>query len=303
MGLLVDLASRSLKGARAYQEDTCAFAADSEGAARGADLGARIEPAPSRTPKGEDLVAVLADGMGGHAGGARASQIACRHFLEAFTAARGAPDERLTLALMAANQAMANTVATEPDLSGMGSTLIGVTVSEAGLRWISVGDSPLYLWRKGEMALVNEDHSLAPLLDVLVAEGSMSIEEARRHPNRHFLRSAVTGEDIDLIDLAETSLPLETGDVVVLASDGVQTLAVETIAKAIETAEANGADAIAEALIAAVEAACASHQDNTTVMVLKVLRAGSAASTGEALYEASKTAIVEPRTRTAGRGA
>jgi len=275
--LLVDLASRSIKGARAYQEDTCAFAADSEGAARGADLGARIEPGPAEAAGRQDLVAVLADGMGGHAGGARASQIACKRFLETFKGTPGAPEQRLHQSLMAANQAIADAVVAEPQLDGMGSTLVGVAVIHEGLRWISVGDSPLYLWRAGEIALVNEDHSLGPLLDVLAAEGSIGIEEALRHPNRHFLRSAVTGEEIDLIDLAETSLPLEAGDIVVLASDGVQTLSPEEIGAVIEDSETAGAEAIANALIAAVEAVAVPHQDNATVMVLKVTRAGAPA--------------------------
>ena len=66
----------------------------------------------------------------------------------------------------------------------MGSTLIGAAFSEQGVEWISVGDSPLYLYRRGEIALLNEDHSLAPELDRLVAAGRLSPAEARRDPRR-----------------------------------------------------------------------------------------------------------------------
>ncbi len=58
----------------------------------------------------------------------------------------------------------------------------------------------------------------------LAAAGRISIEEARCDPRRHMLRSAVTGEDLDLVDLSWRPLQIEPGDYVILASDGVQTL-------------------------------------------------------------------------------
>ena len=123
-----------------------------------------------------------------------------------------------------ANQAIAAQVEENPSLSGMGCTLIGTTFSAPGIEWVSVGDSPLFLVRGGEIVLLNEDHSLAPEIDKLAAAGKISWEQAKSDPRRHFLRSALTGTEIDLIDRSHRPLALQTDDVVVLASDGIQTL-------------------------------------------------------------------------------
>ena len=86
----------------------------------------------------------------------------------------------------------------------------------AGVEWVSVGDSPLLLFRQGEIALLNEDHSLAPELDRLAALGRMTPEEAKSDPRRHMLRSAVTGDELDLVDVSRRPLALEAGDYVIL---------------------------------------------------------------------------------------
>ena len=87
-----------------------------------------------------------------------------------------------------------------PALNGMGCTLVGTAFGPAGVEWVSVGDSPMFLVRRGEIFLLNEDHSLAPEIDKLAAAGKMSWEDAQADPRRHFLRSALTGAEIDLID-------------------------------------------------------------------------------------------------------
>jgi len=153
----------------------------------------------------------------------------------------------------------------------MGSTLIGAAFSAEGVQWISVGDSPLYLYRRGEIAVLNEDHSLAPELDRLVAAGRLSEAEARRDPRRHMLRSAVTGDEIDMIDISQQPLPLEAGDYVVLASDGVETLDTREIARIIKGYGADGAEAVARGIIRAVDAVRQPHQDNATVLVVRRL--------------------------------
>ncbi len=85
---------------------------------------------PSDEPAGPAaagrLVAILADGMGGHAGGALASQMVCENFVKAFADTVGTNRDRLTAALEAANEAIASTVSANPMLTGMGSTLVGV---------------------------------------------------------------------------------------------------------------------------------------------------------------------------------
>ena len=208
-----EYASRASKGARSYQEDAAVVRA-----------GAGDGPPRRRHGERPQLTAVLADGMGGHAGGALASCTACTIFLRAYETSAGDVPARLDEALQLANAAIADCVEENPALNGMGCTLIGTTFGAAGVEWVSVGDSPLFLVRRGEIVLLNEDHSLAPEIDKLAAAGKISWEEAKTDPRRHFLRSALTGTEIDLIDRSRRPLALEPGDVVILASDGIHTL-------------------------------------------------------------------------------
>jgi PPM family protein phosphatase len=216
------------------------------------------------------LLAVLADGMGGHAGGALASRLACDAFIDSFVRGDGISMDRLHAALKASNAALAEKVSENPRLAGMGSTLVGTHFNSDGLQWVSVGDSPLYLFRRGEVALLNEDHSLAPEIDKLAAAGKLSWDMARADPRRHFLRSAVTGDDIELIDRSERALSLAVGDYVILASDGIHTLDTVALAAVIVRSAPDGVEAIAKALVRDVLAADQPHQDNTTVVVVQV---------------------------------
>jgi protein phosphatase len=237
-----------------------------------ADQGARDyqeDAAGVRTHAG-GLAAVLADGMGGHAGGAVASEVASSSFLDAFLAATGDERTRLAEGLALANLAIAERAAGRPELRGMGCTFIGASFGPASLDWISVGDSPLYLVRGANIHRLNEDHSLAPEIDRLAALGQISWDMAKTHPRRHVLRSALMGSEIEMIDASETPLALQPGDVVVLASDGIHSVPEEEIARRVAAAESPAA--AAEALMAAVAGAGDPHQDNTTVVVVRVLQ-------------------------------
>ncbi len=243
-----EFATRAAQGARSYQEDT-----------------AEVHAA------GGGVVAVLADGMGGHVGGARASGLACKFFLHAFARSAEAVPARLAEALELANAAIAAGTAEDRKLRGMGCTLVGIALQPHPdrIEWVSVGDSPLYLVRRsGAIVRLNEDHSLAPEIDRLAEAGRISWEEARAHPQRHVLRSALTGTEIDMVDRSPQPLALQPGDIVVLASDGIHTLAEADIARL--AAAAATPDAAAESLLAAVETAGDPYQDNTTVIVVRV---------------------------------
>jgi PPM family protein phosphatase len=251
-----EAATATSQGARRYQED-----------AAGIFPGAR--PAAS-------LLAVLADGMGGHAGGATASRLICDTFIAHFIAADADVVGRLGGALDAANAAIARMVNDTPALSGMGSTLIGASFGADGLEWVSVGDSPLYLYRRAEIALLNEDHSLAPALDQLAAAGKITEAEARSDPRRHMLRSAVTGEELDLVDLSRKALVLADDDYVILASDGIHTLEEAEVARIVTGYASAGPQAVADALIRAVLDLKEPHQDNVTIVAVRPSSASAA---------------------------
>jgi PPM family protein phosphatase len=259
-----DIAIRASQGARRSQED-CAITWPFDSSRTD---GAAILELP--TAVAGAMAAVLCDGMGGHAGGALASRLACEHFLPALVTGDAPLGERLMLALDAANSAIARHTDEHPQHSGMGSTLVGVYADADGLHWISVGDSLLYLVRQGELLTLNADHSLAPDIDKLAETGKISWEAARNDPRRHYLRSALTGEEIDLIDLSETSAPLAAGDVVIIASDGIHTLEPDMIARLVASDDVADPSKISNRLIAAVDDAGAPHQDNTTVIAIVV---------------------------------
>jgi protein phosphatase len=243
--VLFPYATRAAKGARSYQEDS----------------------AHVRGSAGGGLTAVLADGMGGHAGGAVASELASTSFLDAFASASGEAVTRLAEALDRANAAIAGKAAESPDLRGMGCTLIGADFAEERMDWVSVGDSPLYLVRDGAVTRLNADHSLAPELDRLAAMGVLTWDEAKADPRRHVLRSALTGTEIDMVDWSREPLLLKLGDIVILASDGIHTIPEAEIARVAAAAETP--EAVAEALLAAVAAADDPYQDNVTVVVVR----------------------------------
>ncbi|HEX5998477.1 MAG TPA: protein phosphatase 2C domain-containing protein [Hyphomicrobiaceae bacterium] len=238
-------AIRASQGARNYQEDAAAVKQDATG-----------------------MIAVLADGMGGHAGGAVASDLATASFITGFIRAAGDVEARLLEALEDANAAIAYKTLEAPDLSGMGCTLVGVAFAPEGIDWISVGDSPLYLLREGRIARLNQDHSFAPEIDRLAEIGRISWEEARAHPHRHVLRSAITGTEIDLLDCSQAPLAIQAGDVLILASDGIHTISEAEIERIVGAA-ATPHEA-AEGLLAAVAAANHPHQDNTTLVVVRI---------------------------------
>jgi protein phosphatase len=204
--------------------------------------------------------------MGGHAAGDIASKTAARAFLSTFNANDGAePAEWMPEALTAGNDAIAEAVRQNEALREMGTTLLACAVAGDALAWISVGDSLMYHVRKSRAVLLNEDHSMAPVLDQLVKDGQISEEEALADSRRNALRSAVMGDEIPLVDLQQRDDVLRPGDIILLATDGLLTLDETEIGKLAEKTKPAGAKAIADALLKAVDAKASPHQDNTTV--------------------------------------
>ena len=231
MTLLLASAARATVGGRSGQED--AF---------------RLWPAEGAVSANAEcggLLAVLADGMGGHTGGAIAGQTACNTFTDVFSTATSSFEARLKTALHASNEALAKGVEQNAALKGMGCTIIGAWIDDLGIRWTSVGDSLLLLYRLPDVIRLNADHSLGSFLDEQARQNKITRSEARRNRNRNALRSALTGSKIDLIDLRSEPLELRPGDWVVLASDGICSLPGDEIADVIyrfrqSTPERNG---------------------------------------------------------------
>jgi serine/threonine protein phosphatase PrpC len=222
------------QGARSYQEDAWELKALDDGA----------------------LLAVVCDGMGGHAGGAVASRLA----VEALVKAVAGQGRTLLEGLSAANAAVGAGAAAKAELAGMGTTLVAAIVRDDEVSWISVGDSPFYLIVGGHMTRLNADHSMAPQIDAMVARGVLTHEDAENHPGRHTLREAVMGEPLTLIDQGTRRLPDDAR--LLLCSDGVQTLAEVDLV-------AHGNAGPARKLIEAVLAVHKPYQDNITVVLVE----------------------------------
>jgi serine/threonine protein phosphatase PrpC len=218
-------------------------------------------------------LAVVADGMGGEAGGRLAAETAVRAFLGACedgTVSDVAP--RLRDALLCANAAVHGCAASDEALAGMGCTLVALALARGRATWISVGDSLLLRLRGREVERLNADHSMGPAFDQAAQAGEMTIEEAASHPNRGVLLSALTGNAVSLID--ERSVPLAPGDRFVLASDGLLTLGMADVAAVANAAGEADPTQLAPALTAAVEARQAPGQDNITVVAVAPAQAG-----------------------------
>ena len=248
-GLDGRFAARQILGSREAQED---------------DFGL-IEPSGKGTDN--SVVLLLADGMGGHIGGDTASSTVVRTFAQTYHSTTGPIPDRLRSCLYAANEAIAKSIEEDPALEGMGSTVVAAVVSQKGMDWISVGDSPLWLFRNGELIRLNADHSMAPALSILVDEGRMTAQEASTDPKRHALRSAVVGDEIPMVDVSSQPVALQKSDCVMLGSDGLFTLDEEVIAETLERNKGNPRAYVADTLIKAVEDARNPRQDNTTVLL------------------------------------
>jgi serine/threonine protein phosphatase PrpC len=199
----------------------------------------------------------LADGMGGHAAGDLASKIAVDSFVAAFAALRAEHagfEDAFNTALKEANARIAAMQQARPETKGMGTTLVAAHVSPQGLRWISVGDSLLVLYRDGGSKRLNEDHSLRGIS-----------EEARAGSSANMLVSALSGGPVQKIDLRTEPLPMIRGDVLMVASDGVLSLADEEIRRVLAATTPAQVDVMTNSLLELVERAGVPHQDNCTL--------------------------------------
>lgn len=241
------LAGGQLLGTRETQEDDLGFIA-----------GVTLDP------EGHHPAVVVADGMGGHAAGDVASGLAVREFMDAY-GVEGRPSDRLRAALENANRALGEAIAGNPALQGMGTTLVAAAVTSNGLEWISVGDSALLLYRDGRLKRLNQDHSMRPVIAALRevdpdAANGMS-------PNQ--LRSALVGSDIAQIDASTMPELLVPGDIVLVATDGMETLDDLEVAATIADHCADGPEAVRDALLAAVADRRTPTQDNATIAVIE----------------------------------
>jgi len=146
---------------------------------------------------------VVADGMGGHAGGDVASAIAVRRIIDTdkpFTSANDA-EFALKSALIAANSLLAETVFEHQELTGMGTTVSGMIRVGDEIAIAHIGDSRIYLLRDGELTQITADHTF---VQRLVDSGRITPEEAAVHPRRSVLMRVLG--DVDASPEIDTTI-------------------------------------------------------------------------------------------------
>ena len=205
-------------------------------------------------------VFVVADGMGGHAGGETASRLAVEAVREVFGSAHGGVDARLRAALEAANGRVHQAQLEDPRLAGMGTTGVALGFGPDGAWVANVGDSRAYRMRSGSLEQLTRDHSVVA---ELVRRGYITAEQAAVHPRRNeVLRSLGTEASVD-VDLDPVQVAPE--DVFLLCSDGLSGVVSDA-----EIASLVVRQPAADAARALVEAALlAGGPDNVTVQIVR----------------------------------
>lgn len=208
----------------------------------------------------------VADGMGGHAAGEVASRLAIESLKTYFReTGRPAGDpllaaERLREAVAAANRSIWEAIVGHDERRGMGTTLAAVLA--IGEQWVvgHVGDSRVYLLRGGRLARLTSDHSW---VNEQVRLGFLTDEAAQRHPMRNIVTRALGSREDVAVDIALE--PLHEGDVLLLCSDGLNTMVPDETIREILAEHAVDPGSACRALVD--EANRRGGEDNITVIV------------------------------------
>jgi protein phosphatase len=219
---------------------------------------------------------VVADGMGGHAGGGTASSLAVQTIQDRVRVARASAPASfaspstvdasqfpamLRLAVEAACRAIFGAAQEDPSLAGMGTTVTAALVAGRTAFVAHVGDSRCYLLRGGRIFQLSEDHSL---VNEQLKAGAITEEEARQSRFRNIITRSVGFEEDVLVDVV--GLELEKEDALVLCCDGLSNLV--TDAEILEIASGSRLAEAPERLIALANER--GGDDNITVIVVKV---------------------------------
>jgi len=247
--LSYDISGDQIDGARDYQED------------------AFLITHLNNDEEDQQALVIVADGMGGHAAGNVASNMAVQAFNKHVSSNYPVSDaslipDILRASVNKANDALSETVKETAALAGMGCTMVGALLADGKLWWGSVGDSHLYLIRDGKMTKLNADHCYGGFLDRMAAEGKHI--EVDPSLSRNMLMSALTGGEIAEIDVSLEPFVLQPNDSLLICSDGMDTLVRDDIVK--QAGWAPDSKGTCTALLKAVTDAQRPRQDNTTVV-------------------------------------
>jgi serine/threonine protein phosphatase PrpC len=205
----------------------------------------------------------VADGMGGHAGGAIAAAIAVSTFEErASLCNEMSPVEALKSLITEANRRIRERAAAEPGYEGMGTTIISALVHDDAVTTAHVGDSRAYRVRGAAIERLTDDHSM---VEELLKLGALTEEEAEHHPQRSIVTRSLGTREAVKPDI--TTHVARDGDVYLLCSDGLTKMLSETEIGA-TLAKAPSLDEAGERLIKAANER--GGKDNITVCLFRL---------------------------------
>jgi serine/threonine protein phosphatase PrpC len=203
----------------------------------------------------------IADGMGGAQAGEVASRLATAALKEGQADAGG--EQRISDLIQAANRRVYDRSSSDPNTSGMGTTITVALVEDDHVAFGHVGDSRAYLIRDASMEQLTEDHSL---VNELLKTGRLSREEAETHPQRSVITRAL-GTDPD-VDVDTFSVRAENGDLFLLCSDGLTDMVSEESILDVVERHRDDIDGALRALVK--EANRGGGQDNITVVAFEI---------------------------------
>lgn len=181
-------------------------------------------------------VFVVCDGMGGHAGGSTASRIAVeavREYLENHYF--DLPEDAMRETITFANQAVLTKALENPQLSGMGTTIVLVIIRHDKVYYAHVGDSRLYLMSEGKLTRLTSDHSF---VQTLVDQGLLEEDDMERHPRRNEISRALGIQEEVAPAISLEPLRPVNGDTLMLCTDGLNSmLSAEKISEVLATDE------------------------------------------------------------------
>jgi protein phosphatase len=216
---------------------------------------------------------LVADGMGGHRAGERASALAVaaiEYFtLNSFKWFFGSNDAEAQKVLAQFQSAVAQAdarvlaeAAEHPELSGMGTTVTMAFHLGTQLCVVHVGDSRAYLYRDHDLHQLTQDHSLAAQM---ARSGAIPSDEVAGHPLRHVLTNAVGGQELG-VNAEAHALEVQAGDRLLICSDGLTEMVTNDLIKAALNAELVPEVAARKLLAQANDAGA---RDNVTLLIVR----------------------------------
>lgn len=231
------------------------------------DSGRYVKPSDPELLSNKGVLVIVADGMGGHAAGEVASRMAVDVISRTYYDDKMDAPIALKKAFEKANRAIYEQSRKDETLKGMGTTCTALALQDSSAFSAHVGDSRLYLVRNGEIYQQTEDHSAVMQM---VKRGLLSVEEARRHPDKNvILRAMGRHPDVEVATWDEP-LCVRDGDQFLLCSDGLHDLVADEEMK--QAALENDPPSACESLIALAKKR--GGHDNITVGIVQVKSIG-----------------------------